>query len=416
LGDKPPVLRLRRRDLDRTNFHQMISVKEAKKIISENVSSLEPVILPLQESAGLILAEDVYASIDIPAFPQSSMDGYAFSFQGWKQHKKLKITGEVAAGSNETFTLAPENAVRIFTGAAVPAGADTIIMQEKIKTVNGELIIEDETLQIGNSVRTKGSEIKAGELALGKASILSPAAIGFLAGIGITEVKVYPNASITIIITGNELQRPGEPLQLGQVYESNSFALKAVLQQLHIGNIRILYATDKPEIITDTLKKVLEQSDVVLLTGGISVGDYDFVLQAATECEVEKLFHKIKQRPGKPLYFGKRGNKLVFGLPGNPSSVLTCFYQYVIPALEKLSKRDIGLQTSKVPLAKAFQKNAGLTHFLKGFYNGNTVAPLDAQESYRLSSFAKANCLIQVNEDTTTLNEGELVDVYLLPQ
>jgi len=394
----------------------MISVKEAKKIISENVSSLEPVILPLQESAGLILAEDVYASIDIPAFPQSSMDGYAFSFQGWKQHKKLKITGEVAAGSNETFTLAPENAVRIFTGAAVPAGADTIIMQEKIKTVNGELIIEDETLQIGNSVRTKGSEIKAGELALGKASILSPAAIGFLAGIGITEVKVYPNASITIIITGNELQRPGEPLQLGQVYESNSFALKAVLQQLHIGNIRILYATDKPEIITDTLKKVLEQSDVVLLTGGISVGDYDFVLQAATECEVEKLFHKIKQRPGKPLYFGKRGNKLVFGLPGNPSSVLTCFYQYVIPALEKLSKREIGLQTSKVPLAKAFQKNAGLTHFLKGFYNGNTVAPLDAQESYRLSSFAKANCLIQVGEDTTTLKEGELVDVYLLPQ
>ena len=416
MEDKPPVLRLRRRDLDRTNFHQMISVKEAKKIISENVSSLEPVILPLQESAGLILAEDVYASIDIPAFPQSSMDGYAFSFQGWKQHKKLKITGEVAAGSNETFTLAPENAVRIFTGAAVPAGADTIIMQEKIKTVNGELIIEDETLQIGNSVRTKGSEIKAGELALGKASILSPAAIGFLAGIGITEVKVYPNASITIIITGNELQRPGEPLQLGQVYESNSFALKAVLQQLHIGNIRILYATDKPEIITDTLKKVLEQSDVVLLTGGISVGDYDFVLQAATECEVEKLFHKIKQRPGKPLYFGKRGNKLVFGLPGNPSSVLTCFYQYVIPALEKLSKREIGLQTSKVPLAKAFQKNAGLTHFLKGFYNGNTVAPLDAQESYRLSSFAKANCLIQVGEDTTTLKEGELVDVYLLPQ
>src|SRR5678816_2871811 len=126
----------------------MISVTDAKKIISENVSSLESVILPLQDVAGLILAEDVYASMDIPAFPQSSMDGYAFSFEGWKQHKKLKITDEVAAGSNETFTLAPENAVRIFTGAAVPAGADTVIMQEKIKTVNGELIIEDETLQI----------------------------------------------------------------------------------------------------------------------------------------------------------------------------------------------------------------------------------------------------------------------------
>jgi molybdopterin molybdotransferase len=391
----------------------MISVKEAKKIISENASSLEPVNLSLQESAGLILAEDVYASMDIPAFPQSSMDGYAFSFEGWKQHKKLKITGEVAAGSNETFTLAPGNAVRIFTGAAVPAGADTVIMQEKTQVENGELKIEDETLQQGNSVRLKGSEIKAGELALGKESVLSPAAIGFLAGIGIADVKVYPNPSITIVITGNELQQPGEPLQLGQVYESNSFALKAVLQQLHIENIQILYATDKPEIITGSLKKALEQSDVVLLTGGISVGDYDFVLQAATECGVEKLFHKIKQRPGKPLYFGKRGSNLVFGLPGNPSSVLTCFYQYVIPALMKLSKREIGLQTIKVSLAKAFQKNTGLTHFLKGFYDGKTVAPLDAQESYRLSSFAKANCLIQIDEDITSLKEGELVNVYL---
>jgi molybdopterin molybdotransferase len=172
---------------------------------------------------------------------------------------------------------------------------------------------------------------------------------------------------------------------------------------------------DKPEILADTLKKRLQQSDVVLLTGGISVGDYDFVLQAATECVVEKLFHKIKQRPGKPLYFGKKGNKLVFGLPGNPSSVLTCFYQYIIVALEKLSNRKTSLQTLKVPLARSFQKAAGLTHFLKGIYNGKTATPLDAQESFRLSSFAKANCLIQIEEEVTTLNEGELVDVYLLP-
>lgn len=398
----------------------MISVHEAKKIISEHVSSLEPIMLPLSQAAGLILAKDVYASIDIPAFPQSSMDGYAFSFDGWKQHKKLKIAGEVAAGNNETFTLAPENAVRIFTGAAVPPGADTVIMQEKVKidpsaSSGGELIIEDETLQPGNSVRPKGSEIKAGALALEKGNVLSPAAIGFLSGIGITEVKVYPNPSISIIITGNELQQPGQPLQHGQVYESNSFALKAVLKQLQIENVQILYAEDKPVIVTSTFQRALEQNDVVLLTGGISVGDYDFVLQAANECGVEKLFHKIKQRPGKPLYFGKMKNKLVFGLPGNPSSVLTCFYQYVIPALEKLSKRNIGLHTLKVPISKAFQKNTGLTHFLKGYYDGKAAISLDAQESYRLSSFAKANCLIQIDEDITSLKEGDLVDVYLLP-
>jgi len=393
----------------------MISVSEARKIISDNVSFLQPVTLALQESAGLILAEDVYAKTDIPAFPQSSMDGYAFSFEGWKQYKKLKISGEVAAGSNETFSLTPENAVRIFTGAAVPPGADTVVMQEKIKTINGELIIEDEILKEGNSVRPKGSEIKAGALALEKENILSPAAIGFLAGIGITEVKVHPNPSISIIVTGNELQQPGQPLKYGQVYESNSFTLKAVLRQLQIENVQTLKTKDKPEIVTATLNKMLGQCDVVLLTGGVSVGDYDFVLQATNKCGVEKLFHKIKQRPGKPLYFGKKGNKLVFGLPGNPASVLTCFYQYVIPALEKLSKRLISLQILKVPLANSFQKTAGLTHFLKGIYNGKTATPLDAQESYRLSSFAKANCLIQIDEEVTSLKEGELVDVYLLP-
>jgi molybdopterin molybdotransferase len=394
----------------------MISVTEARRVISENSSSLNPVTLPLQQAAGLILAEDVYATIDIPAFPQSSMDGYAFSFEGWKKNRRLKIKGEVAAGSNETLTLSPENAVRIFTGAAVPAGADTVIMQEKTKVENGELIIEDETLQQGTSVRPKGSEIKAGALALKKNAVLSPAAIGFLAGIGITEVKVYLNPSITIIITGNELQQQGQPLQHGHVYESNSFALKAVCKQLQIDKVEILYAIDQPEIVTDTLKKALQQSDVVLLTGGISVGDYDFVLQASNECGVEKLFHKVKQRPGKPLYFGKKQEKLVFGLPGNPSSVLTCFYQYVVPALEKLTKRKISLGAIQVPLSRSFQKGSGLTHFLKGSYDGKTATPLDAQESYRLSSFATANCFIQIDEEVTSCKEGELVTVYLMPQ
>jgi molybdopterin molybdotransferase len=393
----------------------MITVTEAKEIINKNVATLAPVKSMLSHAANKVLAEDVHALLDIPAFPQSSMDGYAFCYDGWRQHKKLKIVGEVAAGDNEEFALEPENAVRIFTGGAVPTGADTVIMQEKVKTINGELIIEDQNLEAGNSVRPKGSEVKAGTLALEKGSILSPAAIAFLAGIGTTEVKVYPDPSITIIITGNEFQQPGTPLQYGQVYESNSFALTAVLKQLQIENVRVLYASDMPEVVTSSLQKALQQSDVVLLTGGISAGDYDFVLQAATEFGVEKLFHKVKQRPGKPLYFGKKGSKLVFGLPGNPSSVLTCFYQYVIPALEKLSSRKTTMYPLRVPLSKPFQKSTGLTHFLKGIYDGKTATPLDAQESYRLSSFAIANCLIQIDEEITSLKEGELVDLYLLP-
>ena len=297
-------------------------------------------------------------------------------------------------------------------------------MQENIRTENGFLVIDDEKLQAGNNVRLRGSEIKTGALALEKNSVLSPPAVGFLAGIGIADVKVYPNPAISIIITGNELQQPGEVLQYGQVYESNSFALKAVLQQLHINNVDVYYATDKPEAVTNALEKALQQSDVILLTGGISVGDYDFVLQAVNECGVEKFFHKIKQRPGKPLYFGMkacpndaagREKKIVFGLPGNPSSVLTCFYQYVLPALDKMTKRKTGLHCIQVPLAKFYQKAAGLTHFLKGSYDGKTAMPLEAQESYRLSSFARANCFIQIDEEITSLKEGELVNIYVLP-
>jgi molybdopterin molybdotransferase len=172
---------------------------------------------------------------------------------------------------------------------------------------------------------------------------------------------------------------------------------------------------DNLEVLTGILKEALEQSDLVLLTGGVSVGDYDFVLEAAGKCGVSTLFHKVKQRPGKPLFFGKKEQKLVFGLPGNPSSVLSCFYQYVLPALQILSKRNVTLQTTDVPLSKSFRKNASLTFFLKGFYNGASVSILDAQESYRLSSFARANCLVQINESVTECKEGELVQIHLLP-
>ena len=393
----------------------MIPVDEARKLILENTNILPAVWLPLQKALGLVSAADIFSTIDIPSYPQSSMDGYAISFAGWQKNKTLTIEGESAAGMSESITLMPEKAVRIFTGAPVPSGADTVVMQEKTKIENGLLIIDDNKLETGLNVRPKGSEIRDGELALSKNSILSPAAIGFLASIGDTEVNVYPSPRVSIIITGNELQQPGEPLQYGQVYDSNSFALKFALQQAGIHYIYVLYAEDKLDILSGALNSALHQSDVVLLTGGASVGDYDFVTQAADDCGVETIFHKIKQRPGKPLFFGKRGNKIVFGLPGNPASVLTCFYEYVAPTLAQMSKKIFKLQNINVPLAKAFKKTAGLTHFLKGYYNGETVTALHAQESYRLSSFAQANCLVQINEDTTECKEGELVEIHLLP-
>jgi molybdopterin molybdotransferase len=399
---------------DKAYFQQMISVDEAKKIIWEEVNALDPVLQNLSQSAGLVLAADVFATMDIPAFNQSSMDGYAFSFNGWQANNKLQIEGEIPAGSNESISYSPKNAVRIFTGAAVPDGTDTVVMQEKVVVENGILNIQDENLKQGGNVRLKGSEIKTGELALASGSMLSSAAIGFLAGIGITKVQVYPKPMVSIIVTGKELQQPGQPLQHGQVYESNSATLTAALEQLYISHIKIFWADDDLAILKQVLQDALNESDVVLLTGGISVGYYDFVLEAANQSGVSKLFHRIKQRPGKPLYFGKKEQQLVFGLPGNPSSVLTCFYEYVIPALQQLSNVATGLKILQVPLAKAIEKPAGLTHFLKGFYDGEKAMPLDAQESYRLSSFARANCLIKIDESVMLCSEGENVEVHLL--
>ena len=387
----------------------MISVAEAKKIIAGNILILPKAILPLVDAMQLKLASAIYSPADSPAFPQSSMDGYAFTYSDWQAKKKLSVDGEMQAGSKAAFSIATGQAVRIFTGAPLPTGADTVIMQEKVTVINNELHINDETLQPGNSVRAKGSAIKAGELALAKDSLLSPGAIGFLAGMGISKVTVFARPSVSIIVTGKELQQPGIDLAYGEVYESNSFSLKAVLNQLQIRDIKIYSADDELELVKQVLNEALANSNMVLLTGGVSVGDYDFVVQAAAACGVTKLFHKIKQRPGKPLYFGKKENKLVFGLPGNPSSVLTCFYEYVLPALQS------GLMALHIPLAKSFQKPAGLTHFLKGWYDGKTVMPLDAQESYQMSSFAKANCLIKVDEEITVCKEGELTEIHLLP-
>jgi len=386
----------------------MISVAAAKKIIADHKLILPSIQLPLQDAVQLRLAAPVYSPVDIPAFPQSAMDGYAFGYDGWQPKKKLQLQGEMQAGSKTDFMVNAGQAVRIFTGAPLPSGTDTVIMQEKTSVTGNELFINEEDLQKGNSVRAKGSAIRAGELALEKDSILSPAAIGFLAGMGITRVNVFSRPSVSIIVTGNELQQPGLPLAYGEVYESNSFALNAVLKQLQVFDVTVYTAADEPEIVKQVLRKALSKTDLVLLTGGVSVGDYDFVVQAAEACGVTQLFHKIKQRPGKPLYFGKTENTLVFGLPGNPSSVLTCFYEYVLPALRA------DLVSLYVPWAKDFQKPAGLTHFLKGWYDGRTATPLDAQESYRMSSFATANCLIKVPEETTLCREGELAEIHLL--
>ncbi|MEJ7693679.1 gephyrin-like molybdotransferase Glp [Daejeonella sp.] len=395
---------------------ELISVAEAQDLINEHTEVLSPIRISLMDATGLILSENVFAKTDVPPFNQSSMDGYAINYDDWEQSGQLKIKGEIAAGSDKNTRLEPQNAVRIFTGAAVPEGADTVVMQEKIRITEGNLVIEDDNLIKGLNFREKGSEIKAGCLALEKGTLMTPAAIGYLAGVGIQDINAYPNPSVSVILTGNELQSPGKDLAHGQVYEANSFALNSALRQAGISQIDFLYSEDTLEALTTKIAEAVQKSDVVLLTGGVSVGDYDFVVRAAVANGIEQVFHKIRQKPGKPLFFGKKGRKVIFGLPGNPASVLNCFYEYVLPALGLMSSRKTALKSLKVPLKTALKKPAGLTQFLKGYYDGESALDLKAQESFRLSSFAKANCLIKLEEGKIEFTANELVEIHLLPE
>lgn len=390
----------------------MITFERALQIIQANTKPLPPVAVPLSRSYGKALATDILAPQNFPGFLQSNMDGYAFAFE--EGITNYKLAGEVAAGDHPTFSLEKGAAIRIFTGAPLPMGADTVLIQEKAATANGLLQVLDPDLKIGANTRAIGSIIKKGTLALPKGIRLRPTEIGFLASMGIATVDIYPTPRVGILTTGNELQMPGTPLQPGQVYESNSFALEAALQELSITEITIVSVKDDLDAITSQLKKALAENELILLTGGVSVGDHDYTLRALENAGVDILFHKVKQKPGKPLLLGYIDGKLIFGLPGNPASVLTCFYEYVLQAVAVLTQLPITLKEHRAPISSDFKKPVGLTHFVRAFYDGENVTLLQGQESFKTGSFTEANCLAVIPEKTEYLSKGSTVTIQLL--
>ncbi len=283
-------------------------------------------------------------------------------------------------------------------------------MQEKCIAENGTLRIEDPMLQPGSNVRPQGSQSNTGDLLLPAGHRLSPASVAFLASSGIDSVPVKLLPRVRILVTGKELVTPGSPLQYGQVYECNSFGLSAALAHLGIPALETRIADDNEEEIRQSIKELLQQTDVLLITGGVSVGDYDYVHSALQQNGIEKIFHKIRQKPGKPIWFGKQGNTLVFGLPGNPASVLTCFYEYAVPALQQISGIPMYFR-EQLQLAETFTKKPGLTQFLKAKREGNTVRILPDQNSYLLNSFAHADLLAEIPEEAETTEKGELITV-----
>lgn len=390
----------------------MVSVSEAKQIILENATATRVVEMALDKAAGLVLAAPVPAPIDTPPFDQSAMDGYAFSFSNWDKHSVLKITGEGRAGDDSTLNIKPLEAARIFTGAILPGGTDTVVMQEKTTRLDGAIQINDEQLRAGQNVRLRASQTRKDQTALAEGHYLSAASVCFLAGMGIETVFVYALPRVGIIATGNELIRPGRQRKGGEIYESNSYGLAAALRQMHISPDFVEMVGDDEEALSAAISKQLDL-DIVLLTAGVSAGDYDFVVPALKKCGVEKLFHKVKQKPGKPLYFGKRQNTLVFGLPGNPASALSCFYQYVAEAIRALTKIEF-VRDEVLTLAGDYNKKIDFTFFLKGKRHGSQVQILNNQESYMMNSFALADCLIELEAGKESFQKGSEVKTRMI--
>lgn len=387
----------------------MIPVPEARKLIEQNFRKGGKETLNLKNALNRVLYNPVFAATDVPSFDNSAMDGYAFYFDDWKG-LPLQVVGESAAGIAKHKKLQAGTAMRIFTGAPVPMGADTVVMQEKTEVKEGFLHISDLNLQRGMNVRKRGSQTQSGEMVMESGMLLNAGAIGFLAGLGIEKVEVFALPKVQIIVTGSEIVSPGKELQYGQIYECNSYSLVAGLGGFGIAP-QVQYCADEPQLVARAVETALETADILIVTGGVSVGDYDYVVPALENANVSKIFHKLAQKPAKPLYFGVNSKTAVFGLPGNPASVLTSFYVYVQPFIRAFLGFNNPWQSLQAISSSDFHRKPGLTQFLKAKLYGNVVQILDGQESYKMNAFVSANCFIEVNEQCSEIKSGDTVAV-----
>ena len=392
----------------------MVSVEQAKSILIENIQPSKTEVVGLLQSLGCVLSCDIRSDINVPSFDNSAMDGYCFQFI--EGQSVYRIQGQIQAGDTYHEEIQPGNCARIYTGAMLPKGADTVIQQELVSVSENAISFDINKVERGLNVRVEGSQNKLGEIIASKGTKITPSLIGLLASIGVPQVEVYCKPNVGIVITGNELIEIGQLLEKGKIYNSNEFALSALLQSIGIENVACFKANDTLESVIEALNHARINNDIVLVTGGISVGDFDFVNRAMTSIGVTELFYKVKQKPGKPLWVGKIENQWFFALPGNPAAVITCFNQYVKPTiLSTIGYSNCFEALAMLPLSNSVNKKTGLTHFLKGYYTLDSVKILNSQESFNMKSFNTANCIVEIPEDIEEISENSLVSVYPLP-
>jgi molybdopterin molybdotransferase len=405
------------------NRNLTVSVEEAQKIILDSVSPLNCESISIMEASNRILYEDIVSDVMIPPVDDSAMDGYAIiadDTHGASRNNpvRLRIIGEIQAGGSIIGKrVSNGTAIRIMTGAQVPQGADSVIQFEETEEEAGYVKILSESVKYRNC-KCAGENIKKGDKVLQKGDRLRSADVGILASLNYNAVRVYKQPTVSIISTGDELAEVGEEIQIGQIRNVNAYTLYSEVRKY---NALPRYLGIARDTVKDTKERLLTalESDVVISTGGVSMGKYDFVKEIYSDLDIEILFEWINVKPGRPCTFGKKDNKLVFGLPGYPVPTLTSFMQFVRPALLKL----MGAKKINKPIVSAFleedlSKHSGSVNLLRGYFtiknNEFYVSTTGSQKSSVLRSMSKANCLIVIPENSREVKAGEKVAIQLI--
>jgi molybdopterin molybdotransferase len=383
--------------------------------------TLETEVLPLRESLGRVLATDILSPSNVPNYDNSAMDGYAFNADDINPEAptSLKVIGTAFAGKSFDNTVKQGECIRIMTGGKMPDGTDTVIMQEKVKVAD-ECITFTEAPKRKINVRYAGEDLQQGQTVLTAGHMMRAADLGLIASLGIDKVSVLRKLKVVFFSTGDELASVGQPLKTGQVYDSNRYTLYGMLSRLGVEIIDMGAIADDPDLLENTILQASNQADVVITSGGVSVGEADYMkLLLAKHGQV--VFWKIAMKPGRPLAYGKIGQAHYFGLPGNPVAVMVTFYQFVREAMLVLMGQSDPkpLPIFNVICTENIRKQTGRTEFQRGIlfadHDGTwKVKPTGAQGSAILSSMSLANCFIVLDETVGNLDAGATVQVQVL--
>ena len=375
----------------------MTSEAEAIEAVLGRVTALPGATVPLLASLGRFSAQDLLALRPLPAFDNSAMDGYAVQAESCRAGTRLQVIGEQPAGADRGLTMGAGEAIRIFTGAPLPAGADAVVMQEDV-TREAETIVVQVGVEPGEFVRRRGCDLAAGQKILARGEPLAAQTLGLLAAQGMAEIAVGAVPRVTIVATGDELARPGETPRPGQIFESNSIMLHALTVGAGAKVTMVEHAPDKLERLTEILRRGLE-ADALLVSGGVSVGDRDLVKPALRTLGAEIDLWRVALKPGKPFLFGRVGDCAIFGLPGNPVSAFVTFLKFVRPALRKMmgaTEQYFGLRRVTARLAAEVTNDSDRPHYLRGELREGVFRISGRQESHALFGLSRANALLRL--------------------